>query len=134
MADGSTGQDSPFSFQDSVFCFGSDCRRRDPERILYRGRGAAGGYPDCFQTLTDHDFVVFSKEDQMAISPYYLIPPLPEEMEGVAEVGLDLRWSWSHETDSLWELIDPELWRLTRNPWFILQPASRPWPRLSGRR
>jgi starch phosphorylase len=60
----------------------------------------------------------------MAISGYYLIPPMPDGLEGLAELGLDLRWSWSHETDYLWELIDPELWRLTRNPWLILQSVS----------
>jgi starch phosphorylase len=60
----------------------------------------------------------------MAISNYYLIPPLPEGLEGLAEVGLDLRWSWSHATDPLWERIDPELWGLTRNPWLILQSVS----------
>jgi starch phosphorylase len=37
---------------------------------------------------------------------------------------LDLRWSWSHATDSIWERIDPELWNLTRNPWLILQSVS----------
>ncbi len=60
----------------------------------------------------------------MAISEYYLIPPLPKGLEGLAEVGLDLRWSWSHETDYLWELIDPDLWSRTRNPWLILQSVS----------
>jgi starch phosphorylase len=60
----------------------------------------------------------------MTISSYYLIPPLPEGLEGLAEVGLDLRWSWSHATDPLWERIDPELWSLTRNPWLILQSVS----------
>ena len=60
----------------------------------------------------------------MAISNYYLVPPLPEGLEGLAELGLDLRWSWSHATDPLWEHIDPELWNLTRNPWLILQSVS----------
>ena len=60
----------------------------------------------------------------MAISNYYLIPPLPEGLDGLAEMGLDLRWSWSHATDPLWERIDPELWDLTRNPWLILQTVS----------
>jgi starch phosphorylase len=60
----------------------------------------------------------------MTISGYYLIPPLPEGLEGLAEVGLDLRWSWSHATDPLWERLDPELWNLTRNPWLILQSVS----------
>ena len=60
----------------------------------------------------------------MAISNYYLIPPLPEGLEGLAEAGLDLRWSWSHSTDPIWQRIDPELWNLTRNPWLILQSVS----------
>jgi starch phosphorylase len=60
----------------------------------------------------------------MTISAYYLIPPLPEGLEGLAEIGLDLRWSWSHATDPLWERLDPELWNLTRNPWLILQSVS----------
>ena len=60
----------------------------------------------------------------MTISAYYLIPPLPEGLEGLAEVGLDLRWSWSHATDPLWERLDSELWNLTRNPWLILQSVS----------
>ncbi len=60
----------------------------------------------------------------MTISAYYLIPPLPEGLEGLAEMGLDLRWSWSHATDPLWERLDPELWNLTRNPWLILQSVS----------
>ncbi|MGE5257278.1 MAG: DUF3417 domain-containing protein, partial [Hyphomicrobiales bacterium] len=46
----------------------------------------------------------------MAISEYYLIPPLPEGLEGLAELALDLRWSWSHATDPVWERIDPEIW------------------------
>jgi starch phosphorylase len=60
----------------------------------------------------------------MTISPYYLIPPIPEGLEGLAEAGLDLRWSWSHAADHLWERIDPELWNLTRNPWLLLQSVS----------
>jgi starch phosphorylase len=60
----------------------------------------------------------------MTISAYYLIPPLSEGLEGLAEVGLDLRWSWRHATDPLWERLDCELWNLTRNPWLILQSIS----------
>jgi starch phosphorylase len=60
----------------------------------------------------------------MAISQYYMLPPIPEGLEGLAEIGLDLRWSWSHSSDLLWERIDPEIWKLTRNPWLILQSIS----------
>jgi starch phosphorylase len=38
---------------------------------------------------------------------------------------LDLRWSFNHSADRLWEQLDPELWDLTHNPWVLLQTASR---------
>jgi starch phosphorylase len=60
----------------------------------------------------------------MSISPYYLIPPLPKGLEGLAELALDLRWSWSHAADALWERLEPETWALTRSPWLILQTIS----------
>ncbi|HKW75531.1 MAG TPA: alpha-glucan family phosphorylase [Terriglobales bacterium] len=41
------------------------------------------------------------------------------------ELALDLRWSWNHSTDELWEEVDAELWKLTQNPWVVLQTASR---------
>jgi glycogen phosphorylase len=41
------------------------------------------------------------------------------EIEGVdalAALALDMRWSWNHEADKLWERLDPSLWELTHNP------------------
>src|SRR5512143_1996002 len=52
------------------------------------------------------------------------LPHLPEELAALGELALDLRWSWSHATDVLWEQIDPALWALTHNPWLILQNTS----------
>ena len=60
----------------------------------------------------------------MAIPAYYLLPPLPPELEGLAELALDLRWSWNHAADRLWEYIDASLWRATGNPWLVLQAVS----------
>ena len=60
----------------------------------------------------------------MAISPLYFISPIPDRLEGLAELAIDLRWSWSHTSDPLWERIDPEIWELTRNPWLILQSTT----------
>ncbi len=60
----------------------------------------------------------------MAISEYYTLPTMPEGLNGLAELALDLRWSWSHKSDKLWEEIDSELWEITRNPWLILQSVS----------
>jgi len=53
---------------------------------------------------------------------------LPTEIEGfdaLAELALDLRWSWNHATDDVWRQLDPELWVITHNPWVVLQTVSR---------
>jgi glycogen phosphorylase len=55
----------------------------------------------------------------------YFLPPMPEGMEGLIELALNLRWSWNHATDPLWEYIDADIWHLTSNPWIILQMVSR---------
>ncbi len=60
----------------------------------------------------------------MTIPGCYFLPPLPPGLEGLAELALDLRWSWNHSADRLWERIDPDLWRMTGNPWFILQTVD----------
>lgn len=52
------------------------------------------------------------------------LPDLPPELSELRNLALDLRWTWSHETDALWEQVDGELWRRTRNPWIVLQNAS----------
>lgn len=41
------------------------------------------------------------------------------------ELALDLRSSWHHGADNVWGRLDPELWPATRNPWVVLQTASR---------
>ena len=43
----------------------------------------------------------------------------------LTELALDVRWSFNHATDAIWEQLDPELWKLTHNPWFVLQTVSR---------
>ena len=53
---------------------------------------------------------------------------LPTEIEGfdsLAELALDLRWSWNHATDGVWRKLDPALWELTQNPWVVLQTVSK---------
>ena len=45
--------------------------------------------------------------------------------EELIEIALDLRWSWNHSVDALWQKIDPALWELTYNPWMVLQTVSR---------
>ncbi len=53
---------------------------------------------------------------------------LPTEVEGfgpLAELALDMRWSWNHYADDVWRQLDPALWELTQNPWVVLQTVSR---------
>jgi starch phosphorylase len=53
---------------------------------------------------------------------------LPKDLEGVnslTELALDLRWSWNHAADEVWQHLDPVLWNLTHNPWVVLQTVSR---------
>lgn len=56
---------------------------------------------------------------------YLLNRPLPPALERLADLALDLRWTWSHATDRLWERLDPEAWERTRNPYVILQNVSQ---------
>jgi starch phosphorylase len=53
---------------------------------------------------------------------------LKSDIEGfdtLVDLALNLRWSWSHGEEELWEPLDPELWELTHNPWLVLQTVSR---------
>ena len=61
-----------------------------------------------------------------ASRPIYSL--LPTEIEGfssLAELALDLRWSWNHGADNIWKKLDSALWELTSNPWVVLQTVSR---------
>ncbi|WP_456417456.1 alpha-glucan family phosphorylase [Thiolapillus sp.] len=57
-------------------------------------------------------------------SPYELRPDLPPELDDLRLLALDLRWSWNHVADRLWQCVDEGLWRHTHNPWLILQTVS----------
>ncbi len=53
--------------------------------------------------------------------------PQSMEIEGfdaLISLALDMRWSWSHAADELWQQLDPALWEQTHSPWLILQTAS----------
>ena len=56
--------------------------------------------------------------------PTPLTPTLPVGLEALTELVLDLRWTWSHEADVLWRMLDEELWERTKNPWTLLQHVS----------
>ncbi len=51
----------------------------------------------------------------------FLTRPLPKELDGLAELSLDMRWTWSHGSDELWRWLDPEFWERSHNPRLLLQ-------------
>jgi starch phosphorylase len=59
-------------------------------------------------------------------SPAFSSPPSETTtLDALTELALDLRWSFNHSADKLWERLDPDLWSLTHNPWVVLQTASQ---------
>ncbi len=61
----------------------------------------------------------------MSPQPRYAVPTVPAALKGLVELALDMRWSWSHYGDELWEKLDPGLWDVTHNPWLLLQTISQ---------
>ena len=58
-------------------------------------------------------------------SPAFNRPSDTAVSDALRDLALDLRWSFNHSADQLWERLDPELWDLTHNPWVVLQTVSR---------
>ena len=58
-------------------------------------------------------------------SKYGMLPTDIDGVNSLAELALDMRWSWNHATDCIWRQLDPTLWELTQNPWVVLQTVSR---------
>jgi len=61
--------------------------------------------------MTDHAHAIWFKADV-------------EGFDTLVDLALNLRWSWSHGEEELWEPLDPELWELTHNPWLVLLTSS----------
>jgi starch phosphorylase len=66
-----------------------------------------------------------SKQIRVSNPLYSLLPTEVEGFDSLAELALDMRWSWNHAADEVWQQLDPNLWELTHNPWGILQTVSR---------
>ena len=47
-----------------------------------------------------------------------------EGYDSLVELALDLRSSWNHAADSIWQQLDAVLWESTHNPWVILQTVG----------
>jgi len=56
---------------------------------------------------------------------YSLLPAEVEGFDSLAELALDMRWSWNHAADEVWRQLDPVLWDLTHHPCDVLQTVSR---------
>ncbi len=48
-----------------------------------------------------------------------------EGFDSLAELALDMRWSWNHAADEVWRKLDPALWEQTHHPCVVLQTVSR---------
>jgi starch phosphorylase len=66
-----------------------------------------------------------SKQTRVSHPLYSLLPAEVEGFDSLAELALDMRWSWDHATDQVWRQLDPQLWDITHNPWVVLQTVSR---------
>ncbi|HEX5423420.1 MAG TPA: alpha-glucan family phosphorylase [Candidatus Acidoferrales bacterium] len=45
-------------------------------------------------------------------------------LQALSELALNMRWSYNHAADRIWEHLTPELWESTHNPWVVLQTVS----------
>ena len=66
-----------------------------------------------------------SQQPRVSHPIYNLLPTEIEGFESLAELALNMHWSWTHVTDQVWRQLDPELWGITHNPWVVLQTVSR---------
>jgi starch phosphorylase len=65
------------------------------------------------------------KQTRVSHPIYSLLPTEVEGFDSLAELALDMRWSWNHATDEVWRRLDHKLWEITHNPWVVLQTVSR---------
>jgi glycogen phosphorylase len=66
-----------------------------------------------------------SEQTRVSHPIYNLLPTEIEGFNSLAELALDMWWSWNHATDEVWRQLDPDLWEITHNPWVVLQTVSR---------
>ena len=104
---------------------GADCRalRAEPH-----GRQRGFGGEDAASAVPGQDKgegKTMSTQTRVSNSMYYFLPREIEGFSPLAELALDMRWSWNRYGDDVWQRLDPDLWELTHNPWVVLQTASR---------
>jgi starch phosphorylase len=75
--------------------------------------------------LNPHYGEIMSQQTRASHPIYSLLPTEIAGFDSLAELALNLRWSWNHATDEVWRQLDPKLWEITHNPWVVLQTVSR---------
>ena len=65
-----------------------------------------------------------SKQARASHPIYGLLPTEIEGFDSLAELALDMRWSWNHATDGVWRARSRAL-GAHANPWVVLQTVSR---------
>lgn len=55
---------------------------------------------------------------------YTSLPSETADNNALTGLALDLSWSWDDATNVFWEQLNPDLWKLTHNPWVVLQTVS----------
>ncbi|MGO9383481.1 MAG: alpha-glucan family phosphorylase [Mycobacterium sp.] len=51
---------------------------------------------------------------------------LPDSLNGLDDLALDMRLISSHRADRVWHRVNPELWEASRNPWAVLKSIGQP--------
>lgn len=49
----------------------------------------------------------------------------PEVLQCIEPLAFNLRWVWSHSADFVWEALNKEVWRRTRNPVLVIRDTPR---------
>jgi starch phosphorylase len=65
------------------------------------------------------------KPGRVSSAIYSFFPIEVEGFDSLAELALDMNWYWNHDAGDVWVQLDPELWKLTYNPWVVLQTVAR---------
>ena len=66
-----------------------------------------------------------SKQRRVIHPSYGLLPTDVEGFDSLAELALDMRWSWNHATDDVRRQLDPALWKIQG----LFARAKKPVPR-----
>ncbi len=104
---------------------GADHLRRILEEAqIDRQRCAGGGTPGRRQCGSNGNQLM-SNPIRVGNPAWSLLPTDIDGLDALAELALDMRWSWNHAADEVWRQLDPDLWDLTHNPWGVLQTVSR---------